>query len=136
MSGWQVTWTHRVSGDYFTGDVWPERSDAEDIAEALRESGWCLNVGIRRVEVRMSEANWGEVERLTAERDEWARRATEASAEAERLRAALDEYASHQSWRCDHPDRYPHEPDCPCGLVGVLRGLGHDSGIASPARNA
>lgn len=33
------------------------------------------------------------------------------------LREAMDEYADHQSWRCDHPDRYSHDPDCPCGLV-------------------
>lgn len=38
-------------------------------------------------------------------------------------REALEEYASHQSWRCEHPDRYPWEPDCPCGLTGTLREL-------------
>lgn len=27
------------------------------------------------------------------------------------------EYAQHDSWRCDHPDRYPPDPDCPCGLL-------------------
>lgn len=35
----------------------------------------------------------------------------------EALREALREYINHQSWRCEHPDRYPHNPDCPCGLV-------------------
>lgn len=40
------------------------------------------------------------------------------------LRQALEEYADHQSWRCGHPDRYPWNPDCPCGLVSTLRGFG------------
>jgi hypothetical protein len=40
---------------------------------------------------------------------------------AEELRQALVDYADHQSWRCGHPDRYPWEPDCPCGLTAVLR---------------
>lgn len=35
------------------------------------------------------------------------------------LREAFEDYLhEHDSWRCAHPDRYPHEPDCPCGLVG------------------
>lgn len=37
---------------------------------------------------------------------------------------ALSEYADHQSWRCGHPDRYPWDPDCPCGLVSTLAGFG------------
>jgi hypothetical protein len=53
-------------------------------------------------------------------------------ADVDRLREAVTEYVSHQSWRCDHPDRYPHEPDCPCGLVAALRGLGFDPEIAGP----
>lgn len=39
----------------------------------------------------------------------------------ERLREDFAEYADHQSWRCEHPDRYPWDPDCPCGLVEVER---------------
>jgi hypothetical protein len=35
--------------------------------------------------------------------------------------AAVEEYADHQSWRCAHPERFPWEPDCPCGLTGALR---------------
>lgn len=41
-----------------------------------------------------------------------------------RLIALLADYAEHQSWRCDHPDRYPWEPDCPCGLSRDLREFG------------
>lgn len=37
---------------------------------------------------------------------------------------ALKEYADHQSWRCAHPDRYPWDPDCPCGLASTLAALG------------
>ncbi len=29
------------------------------------------------------------------------------------------EYAQHDSWRCEHPDRYPPDPDCPCGLLSL-----------------
>lgn len=36
------------------------------------------------------------------------------------LRKTLEDYAEHQSWRCGHPDRYPWDPDCPCGLVAAL----------------
>jgi hypothetical protein len=28
----------------------------------------------------------------------------------ERLREVVEEYADHQSWRCQWPDRYPHTP--------------------------
>ena len=45
-------------------------------------------------------------------------------ADVKQLRAALNEYADHQSWRCAHPDRYPWEPDCPCGLVAAMEKVG------------
>lgn len=68
---------------------------------------------------------------LVAERDEYLNllegehmRAEAAEAEVARLREALDGYADHQSWRCEHPDRYPQDPDCVCGLIGTMRGLG------------
>jgi hypothetical protein len=38
----------------------------------------------------------------------------------ERLREVVEEYADHQSWRCQWPDRYPQTPDCPCGLITAL----------------
>jgi hypothetical protein len=46
--GYRVVWTHHRSGDVFTGDWWAARSDAEYIADMLRDSGYCLNVHIRR----------------------------------------------------------------------------------------
>lgn len=36
----------------------------------------------------------------------------------------FEEYAQHDAWRCEHPDRYPWEPDCPCGLTAAQRELG------------
>lgn len=32
----------------------------------------------------------------------------------------------HDSWRCEHPDRYPQtlEEGCPCGLIETLQKLG------------
>lgn len=33
------------------------------------------------------------------------------------LHDALTDYASHAAWRCEHPDRYPHDPECPCGYT-------------------
>lgn len=36
----------------------------------------------------------------------------------ELLHEALTDYATHASWRCEHPDRYPHEPRCPCDYTG------------------
>lgn len=44
--------------------------------------------------------------------------------EAQQLRDVVEEYAAHASWRCEHPDRYPWEPDCPCRLTKELRELG------------
>jgi hypothetical protein len=75
-------------------------------------------------------------EAVEAERDEWIAKEQEgarleyidalgkAEATCRAYETALREYAEHQSWRCDHPDRYPWEPDCPCGLTGDLRALG------------
>lgn len=40
--------------------------------------------------------------------------------ERELLQESL-EYADHASWRCGHPDRWPWEPDCPCGLTAWAR---------------
>lgn len=37
----------------------------------------------------------------------------------------LADYAQHDSWRCDHADRFLWEPDCPCGLSAALRKAGH-----------
>lgn len=42
----------------------------------------------------------------------------------------VEEYASHQSWRCEHPDHFPWEPDCHCGLTRDLREAGLDERIA------
>jgi hypothetical protein len=56
------------------------------------------------------------IEQLKAELDE-------ALARAERAEMALRDYADHQSWRCGYPDRYPWDPDCPCGLMATLRDL-------------
>jgi len=43
-------------------------------------------------------------------------------------REIIGKYASHQSWRCGYPDRYPWDDpqhnDCPCGLVKALREAG------------
>ena len=52
--------------------------------------------------------------------------------EEARLREAVEEYADHNSWRCGHPDRYPWEPDCPCGLTAVLRELGIEMVAENP----
>lgn len=41
-------------------------------------------------------------------------------ARTQALEDALLEYADHQSWRCEYPDRYPWNPDCPCGLISTL----------------
>lgn len=51
-----------------------------------------------------------------------------AEADRDRALAALGWYGDHQSWRCEHPDRYPWEPDCPCGLTKVQRELGIEVG--------
>ena len=40
------------------------------------------------------------------------------------MAALIRDYANHDSWRCAYPDRYPWDPDCPCGLVSALQGLG------------
>lgn len=40
------------------------------------------------------------------------------------LRAAIEMYADHQSWRCHHVDRYWEDGHCPCGLTRVLDHLG------------
>lgn len=53
--------------------------------------------------------------------------------EVAQLREAMREFATHQSWRCEHaphwhmvdPSRVP-EGDCPCGLLGVVKALGLD----------
>ena len=37
--------------------------------------------------------------------------------------AEISEYFAHMSWRCEHPDRFPWDPDCRCGLTAVLRAL-------------
>jgi len=37
---------------------------------------------------------------------------------------ALAEFAQHDSWRCAHPDRFPWEPDCQCGLTAAQRAAG------------
>jgi hypothetical protein len=43
------------------------------------------------------------------------------------LQEALDEYADHQSWRCQHPPHYylagdpPADGDCACGLIAWQR---------------
>lgn len=39
----------------------------------------------------------------------------------ELLHEALTDYATHASWRCEHPDRYPHEPECPCDYTAWAR---------------
>ena len=70
------------------------------------------------------DAAAGEVERLTLWRDEAMRDVQALKAEVRELRGALNEYADHQSWRCGHPDRYPWEPDCPCGLVATMEKVG------------
>jgi hypothetical protein len=46
-----------------------------------------------------------------------------AVAENETLRAALNEYASHQSWRCHYRTRYR---ECCCGLDKTIVELGLD----------
>lgn len=48
-------------------------------------------------------------------------------------RAVIIEYAAHQSWRCEHRDRFPWEPDCYCGLTRDLRAIGLPSSIAEQA---
>lgn len=40
------------------------------------------------------------------------------------LAALVRDYASHQAWRCQYPGRYPHDPDCPCGLLSALEEAG------------
>lgn len=50
--------------------------------------------------------------------------------ERDLLTGLVNEYADHQSWRCAHPDRYPWNPDCPCGLVGKLAAAGMEPGQA------
>lgn len=57
------------------------------------------------------------------------------------LREGVDEYLEHQSWRCGHPDRWPWDPDCQCGLVEFekrARKLLNDASPAEtgPTRNA
>lgn len=42
--------------------------------------------------------------------------------------AFIHEYAQHDSWRCDHPDRYSQEENCPCGLLRALEDIGIDPG--------
>lgn len=70
------------------------------------------------------------VERLlNAEWDLGALRAERADAIAAAVmpyREALERYADHSNWRCGHPDRWPWNPDCPCGLVSTLSALGID----------
>jgi len=44
----------------------------------------------------------------------------------DRYAALIDNFAAHDSWRCDHPDRYPQDDDCPCGLLGDLAKAGID----------
>lgn len=42
------------------------------------------------------------------------------------LSRVIRDYAQHDSWRCMHPDRWPQDEDCPCGLLGALRAAGFD----------
>jgi hypothetical protein len=38
----------------------------------------------------------------------------------------LGEWLQHDAWRCEHPDRYPQDEDCCCGLLAELEGAGID----------
>ena len=40
------------------------------------------------------------------------------------LKAAFEQFANHDSWRCGHPDRYWEDGQCPCGLTEILDSLG------------
>jgi hypothetical protein len=56
--------------------------------------------------------------------DDVAEHLAAAEARVQELEAALREYCSHQTWRCEYPDRYPWEPDCMCGLLSTLEKVG------------
>jgi hypothetical protein len=52
--------------------------------------------------------------------------------QGDRLRAIIDGWAQHDSWRCEYPPHYyfadgpPDDGDCACGLLSALREAGID----------
>lgn len=102
-----------------------------DHADTVREALFLLGKIIDSDDTPVWDSAVAALDALVAERAvaieaamQYRRELKAAEARADRLAEALNEYVGHQSWRCEHPDRYSQDPDCPCGLVKTWRDLG------------